>query len=190
MTVRTQLSNRKASRSEILDVLGAVSFACPLTERGNPFPARSTGDGSPRKPQQHSKTGVCTTIRSDPQSIQAARNCLRIFRASSGFCLAHRISAFANAAAEKTVVIGYEESSQLDVEPPKYFVLVTKGEKRVCRCEELGVVSAPLPLRIIEKCLASDLIVTDMVVSKCCNHMPWRFARMRCRKMMFPKISG
>jgi hypothetical protein len=182
MTVRTQLSNRKASRSEILDVLGAVSFACPLTERGNPFLARSTGDGSPRKRQQHSKTGVCTTIRSDPQSIQAARNFLRIFRASSGFCLAHRISAFANAAAEKTVVIGYEESSQLDV--------VTKGEKRVCRCEELGVVSAPLPRRIIEKCLASDLIVTDMVVSKCCNHMPWRFARMRCRKMMFPKISG
>jgi transposase len=65
-----------------------------------------------------------------------------------------------------------------------------EGEKRVCRCEELDVVSAPLPLGIIEKCLASDLIVTDMVVSKCCNHMPWRFARMRCRKMMFPKISG
>jgi transposase len=29
-----------------------------------------------------------------------------------------------------TVVIGYEESSQLDVEPAKYFVLVTKREKR------------------------------------------------------------
>jgi len=49
---------------------------------------------------------------------------------------------------KETVVIGYEESSQLDVEPAKYFVLVTKREKRACRsCEELGVVSAPLPPR-------------------------------------------
>ena len=53
---------------------------------------------------------------------------------------------------KETVVIGYEESSQLDVEPAKYFVLVTKREKRACRsCEDLGVVSAPLPPRIIEK---------------------------------------
>jgi len=74
---------------------------------------------------------------------------------------------------KETVVIGYEESSQLDVEPTKYFVLVTKREKRACRsCEELGVVSAPLPPRIIEKCLASDRIVIDTVVSKYCNHTP------------------
>ena len=73
----------------------------------------------------------------------------------------------------ETVVIGYEESSQLDVEPAKYFVLVTKREKRACRsCEDLGVVSAPLPPRIIEKCLASDRIVIDTVVSKYCNHTP------------------
>ncbi len=71
------------------------------------------------------------------------------------------------------MVIGYEESSQLDVEPAKYFVLVTKREKRACRsCEDLGVVSAPLPPRIIEKCLASDRIVIDTVVSKYCNHTP------------------
>jgi transposase len=74
---------------------------------------------------------------------------------------------------KETVLIGYEESSQLDVEPAKYFVLVTKREKRACRlCEELGVVSAPLPPRIIEKCLASDCIVIDTVVSKYCNHTP------------------
>jgi hypothetical protein len=30
---------------------------------------------------------------------------------------------------KETVVIGYEKSSQLDVEPAKYFVLVTKREK-------------------------------------------------------------
>ena len=74
---------------------------------------------------------------------------------------------------KETVLIGYEESSQLDVEPAKYFVLVTKREKRACRsCEELGVVSAPLPPRIIEKCLASDRVVIDTVVSKYCNHTP------------------
>jgi transposase len=74
---------------------------------------------------------------------------------------------------KETVVIGYEESSQLDVEPLRYFVLVTKREKRACRsCEDLGVVSAPLPPRIIEKCLASDRIVIDTVVSKYCDHTP------------------
>jgi transposase len=74
---------------------------------------------------------------------------------------------------KETVVIGYEESSQLDAEPAKYFVLVTKREKRACRsCEDLGVVSAPLPPRIIEKCLASDRVVIDTIVSKYCNHTP------------------
>ena len=74
---------------------------------------------------------------------------------------------------KETVVIGYEESSQLEAEPAKYFVLVTKREKRACRsCEELGVLSAPLPPRIIEKCLASDQIVIDTVISKYCNHVP------------------
>ena len=80
---------------------------------------------------------------------------------------------------KETVVIGYEESSQLDVEPAKYFVLVTKREKRACRsCEELGVVSAPLPRRIIEKCLASDRVVIDTVVNKYCNHTPLHRQRM------------
>jgi transposase len=74
---------------------------------------------------------------------------------------------------KEMMVIGYEESSQLDVEPAKYFVLVTKREKRACRsCEDLGVVSAPLPPRTIEKCLASDRIVIETVVGKYCNHTP------------------
>jgi transposase len=78
-----------------------------------------------------------------------------------------------NSSWEETVVIGHEESSQLDVEPAKYFVLVSKREKRACKsCEERGVVSAPLPPRIIEKCLASDQIVIDTVVSKYCDHTP------------------
>ena len=72
-----------------------------------------------------------------------------------------------------TSVIGYEESEQLDVEPAKYFVLVTKREKRACkRCEERGVMAAPLPLRIIEKSLVSDRIVIDTVINKYASHLP------------------
>jgi transposase IS66-like protein/transposase IS166 family protein len=43
---------------------------------------------------------------------------------------------------EKTV-IGYEESEQLEVEPAKYFVVVTKREKRACKsCERAGGAAA------------------------------------------------
>jgi transposase len=72
-----------------------------------------------------------------------------------------------------TVVIGYEQSEQLDVEPAKYFVLVTKREKRACKaCEEQGVACAPLPARIIEKGLASDRVVIDAVVRKYADFLP------------------
>jgi transposase len=74
---------------------------------------------------------------------------------------------------QSTRVIGYEESEQLDVEPMKYFVLVTKREKRACKCcEERGVVAAPLPARIIEKSLASDHVIIDAIISKYGDHCP------------------
>ena len=74
---------------------------------------------------------------------------------------------------KETRVIGYDESAQLDHEPARWFVRVIKREKRACRsCEDLGVVAAPLPPRIIEKCLASDRIVIETVVGKYCNHTP------------------
>jgi transposase len=74
---------------------------------------------------------------------------------------------------KETIVIGYETSERLDVEPAKYFVQVTKREKRVCKgCEEQGVQSAPLPVRIIDKGLASDRVVIDTVVSKYADHVP------------------
>jgi transposase len=74
---------------------------------------------------------------------------------------------------KETAVIGYESAEQLDVEPAKYFVRVTKREKRACKsCEEQGVQCAPLPARIIEKGLASDRVVIDTVVSKYADHLP------------------
>jgi transposase len=73
---------------------------------------------------------------------------------------------------KETVVIGYEQSEQLDLEPAQYFVTVTKREKRACRACAAGVSAAPLPERIIEKGLVSDGIVIDTVVSKYCDHLP------------------
>jgi transposase len=70
-------------------------------------------------------------------------------------------------------VIGHDQSEQLDVEPAKYFVLVTKREKRACHsCEQGGVAAAPMPARIIDKGLVSDRVVIDTVVSKYSDHLP------------------
>jgi transposase len=70
-----------------------------------------------------------------------------------------------------TALIGYDESEQLDVEPARYFLRVTKREKRACqRCST--VTAAPLAERIIEKGLASDAVVINTVVAKYCDHLP------------------
>ena len=69
---------------------------------------------------------------------------------------------------KENVEIGYEESTQLDVEPAKYFRAgdeAREGGLQVVR-------TAPLPPRIIEKSLASDRIVIDTIVSKYCDHAP------------------
>jgi transposase len=74
---------------------------------------------------------------------------------------------------QPTTVIGYEESEQLEVESAKYFVLVTKREKRTCkRCNGARIVSAPLPARIIERGLVSDRVVIDTIIRKYCDHLP------------------
>lgn len=74
---------------------------------------------------------------------------------------------------EAMEVIGYDESEVLDVEPAKYFVAVIKREKRACRhCQQGGVVSAPLPARIVDKGLVSDRMVIDTIVGKYSDHLP------------------
>ncbi len=73
----------------------------------------------------------------------------------------------------ETKAIGYEVSEVLDVEPARYFVQVTKREKRACKaCPEQGVAAAPLPIRIIDKSLVSDGVIIDTVVNKYCDHSP------------------
>jgi len=77
------------------------------------------------------------------------------------------------ACGQQTTVIGYDRSEQLDVEPARYFVLVTKREKRACPfCQEGGIATAPLATRIIDKGLASDRVVIDAVVAKYSDYLP------------------
>lgn len=77
------------------------------------------------------------------------------------------------ACGQPTAVIGYDVSEQLDVEPAKYFVVVTKREKRACKsCQAGGVAAAPTPARIIDKGLVSDRVVIDTVVAKYSDHLP------------------
>jgi transposase len=62
---------------------------------------------------------------------------------------------------------------QLDVEPAKYFVRVTKREKRAYpHCPEQGVACAPLPARVIEKSLASDRLIIETIVNKYADYVP------------------
>jgi transposase len=72
-----------------------------------------------------------------------------------------------------TVVIGYEESERLDVEPVKFFVTLTRREKRACaKCKQGGVATAMAPVEIVEKGLASSRVVINTVVAKYCDHLP------------------
>jgi transposase len=85
----------------------------------------------------------------------------------------------------ETMVIGYDESEQLDIDPARYFVRVTKREKRACRCCQQGTVTMPpLEPRIVDKGLASDRVVIDTVVAKYCDHLPlYRQAAMLEREV-------
>ncbi len=88
-------------------------------------------------------------------------------------------------------MIGYEKSEQLDVEPAKYFVVVTKREKRACKdCEEQGVARAPGPVRIIEKGLASDRVIIDTVVSKYADYVPLYAGSGLCRVADYAGSNG
>jgi len=73
----------------------------------------------------------------------------------------------------ETTLIGYDESEVVDVEPARYFVRVTKREKRACTCCQQGGVSMPASQpRIVDKGLASDRVVVETVIAKYCDHLP------------------
>jgi transposase len=71
----------------------------------------------------------------------------------------------------ETKIIGYDASEVLDREPAKWFVRVTKREKRSCEiCSSIAM--PPLAARIVDKGLASDRVVVDTVVAKYSDHLP------------------
>ncbi|MBZ5674305.1 MAG: IS66 family transposase [Acidobacteriia bacterium] len=71
----------------------------------------------------------------------------------------------------ETRVIGYDSSEVLDREPAKWFVRVTKREKRSCgKCAAIQM--PPLAPRIVEKGLASDRVIIEIVVAKYADHLP------------------
>ena len=76
----------------------------------------------------------------------------------------------------ETSLIGYDESEVLDHEPARWFVRVTKREKRVCAaCSKKGRAGIAMPElapRIVEKGLASDTVVLHTVIAKYCDHLP------------------
>ena len=68
-------------------------------------------------------------------------------------------------------MIGYDLSQVLDREPAKWFVRVTKREKRSCgKCSAIQM--PPLAPRIVEKGMASDRVIIETVVAKYCDHLP------------------
>lgn len=70
-------------------------------------------------------------------------------------------------------VIGYEISEELDVDPAKYFVNVIKREKRGSHCQaEDGVITAPVPPKIVPKSKLSNEMIIDMIIKKYDEHMP------------------
>lgn len=72
-----------------------------------------------------------------------------------------------------TATIGYDESEHLELEPAKYFVVLTRREKRACsHCGEAGVMAAPLQPRIVDKGLVSDRIVIDTLIGKYSDYLP------------------
>ena len=78
----------------------------------------------------------------------------------------------------ETSIIGYDESEALDVEPARYFVRVTKREKRACgKCATIAM--PELAPRIVEKGLASDAVVIQTVIAKYCDHLPL-YRNKRC----------
>ena len=72
---------------------------------------------------------------------------------------------------EETSIIGYDESEVLDHEPARWFVRVTKREKRACR--KCSTIAMPeLAPRIVDKGLASNTVVINTVIAKYCDHLP------------------
>lgn len=70
-------------------------------------------------------------------------------------------------------VIGYETREELGCEPARFFVLVTKREKRGSHClAEQGVATAPVPAQIVPKGKLSNEFIIEVLAQKYQQHLP------------------
>ena len=72
-------------------------------------------------------------------------------------------------------LIGFEEHEQLESMIERYIVLQHKRKKYACknkRCEGT-IVTAPTPVEPIEKGLAGPNLLSEIIVDKYADHLPW-----------------
>lgn len=71
-------------------------------------------------------------------------------------------------------VIGHEDAERLAYTPAEFFVKVTRRPKygSPAGAEENGVVIAPVPERLIPRCLADETLLAHVIVSKYADHLP------------------
>lgn len=74
----------------------------------------------------------------------------------------------------KRPLIGYEESERLAITPQKVYVKVLRRPKygSPVGAEENGVVTAPLPERLIPRCAADETLLAHLAISKYEDHLP------------------
>jgi transposase len=70
------------------------------------------------------------------------------------------------------VKIREERSEMLDYVPARLVVHVDIREVWACRCGDGKVVTAPAPPRVIDGGLPGPGLLTQVIVAKCCDHLP------------------
>jgi transposase len=76
-------------------------------------------------------------------------------------------------------LVGYEVREELVIKPAEFYVQVLKREKRLAViADRRTIITAPMPLRIIEKCRFEDSVIIELVVRKYCDHQPAYRQRM------------
>jgi transposase len=76
-------------------------------------------------------------------------------------------------------LVGYEVREELVIKPAEFYVQVLKREKRLAViADRRTIITAPMPVRIIEKCRFEDSVIIELVVRKYCDHQPAYRQRM------------
>jgi transposase len=76
-------------------------------------------------------------------------------------------------------LVGYEIREELVIKPAEFYVQVLKREKRlVVIADRRTIITAPLPLRILEKSQFEDSVIVELLVRKYCDHLPAYRQRM------------